>query len=168
MDKRWEKILLGAGTVVLVLYFVLSWNRYHYSIEAVEGFEVNKPDLDQHLLIATQGTEFKKAVVAALVENLRKRPIYIKVVDVSQLAGVNEADWTAVVLLHTWEKWRPPLVVKHFLRRLKTPEKVVVVSTSVSGEEKMEGVDAITASSSMDEVPVAVDGVMSRLDLLLH
>lgn len=168
MDKRWRRILLGVGGLVLVFYFALSWYRYHYSMETVEGFEVNTPELDQRLLIATQGSPFKKAVVAALVEQLRQRPIYIKVIDVSLLAGVNEVDWTALVLLHTWESWRPPLVVKHFLRRINVPEKVVVLTTSGSGEEKIEGVDAITASSEMEAVPVAVEGVMARLNPLLR
>ena len=168
MGKRWQRILLGVGGLLLVLYFALSWYRYHYSMEVVEGFEVNMPELEQRLLIATQGSPFKKAVVTGLVEQLRQRPIYIKVIDVSLLAAVNEADWTALVLLHTWESWRPPLVVKHFLRRINVPEKVVVLTTSGSGEEKIEGVDAITASSEMEAVPVVVEGVMGRLNPLLR
>lgn len=166
-NKRWRKILLGTGAVVLLFYLGLSWYKYHYSMEVIEGFEVNAPELDQRLLIASQGSRFKNAVVAALVEQLRQRPIHIKVIDVSQLPAVDEEEWTALVLLHTWETWRPPLVAKHFVRQLNAPEKVIVVSTSASGEEKLEGVDAVTASSKMEEVPAAVDVVMARLEPLL-
>lgn len=168
MDRRWRKILLGVGTVMLVFYLILSWYRYHYSMTVVEGFEVNAPELDKRLLIVTQGSRFKNAIVDALVDQMRRKPVHIKVIDVSELAGVDEVKWTALVMLHTWETWRPPLEAKHFIRRLNAPEKVVVVSTSASGEAKMEGVDAITAVSKMGEVTVAVDAVMARLDPLLH
>ncbi len=168
MDRRWRKILLGAGTAMLVFYLILSWYRYHYSMTVVEGFEVNAPELDKRLLIVTQGSRFKNAIVDALVDQMRRKPVHIKVIDVSELAGVDEVKWTALVMLHTWETWRPPLEAKHFIRRLNAPEKVVVVSTSASGEAKMEGVDAITAVSKMGEVTVAVDAVMARLDPLLH
>lgn len=168
MDKRWRKILLTGGAVILVLYLALSWYRYHYSMTVVAGFEVNAPELDQRVLIATQGSRFKDAVVDALVERIRRQPVHIKVIDVSELADVDEMEWTALVILHTWETWRPPLQAKHFIRRLNAPEKVVVVSTSASGDAGMENVDAITAASEMDEIPITVDAVMARLEPLLR
>lgn len=167
MDRRLRTILLVAGALVLLFYLALSWYKFHYSMAVVEGFEVNSPELDQRVLIATQGSRFKDRVVDALVEQLSPRPIYLKVIDISLLSGVDEQAWNALVLLHTWETWRPPLAVKRFVRQMKAPEKVVVVSTSGSGEAQMEGVDAITASSAMTEVSATVETVMARLEPLL-
>lgn len=168
MERRTRRLFLAAGVVVLLFYLALSWYRYHYSMAEVEGFEVNPPELEQRVLIATQGSRFKESVVEALVAQLGERPIHIKVIDISLLGGVEEQEWTALVLLHTWETWAPPLAVKRFVRALDAPEKVVVVSTSGSGEAQMEGVDAITSSSTMAEVPAAVSAVMARLEPLLR
>ena len=168
MIESWKNILLTIGTVVLALFLFLSWYKYNYSMEVAESFEVNSPEFDQRVLIATQGSEFKDAVVAQVIEHLRQRPVYIKVIDVSLLPGVSAAEWSAVVVLHTWENWKPQLDAKRFLRRVKEPEKVVVLSTSGAGDEKMAGMDAITASSSMEEVPAYAGEIVARLEPLLR
>lgn len=168
MMDSWKKLLLGIGVVVLGLFLFLSWYKYHYSMTVAESFEVNAPELDQRVLIATQGSKFKDAVVDAVVESLRQRPIYIKVIDVSLLAGVDEDNWNALVVIHTWENWKPQLDAKRFLRRVKVPEKVVVLTTSGGGEEKMEGVDAITASSVPDKAPEYANAILARLEPLLR
>lgn len=168
MIDTWKKLLITIAVVVAGLYLFLSWYKYHYSMEVAESFEVNTPGLDRRVLIATQGSEFKEAVVAAVVERLRQQPIYIKVIDVSLLGGVDESKWSAVVVLHTWENWKPQLDAKRFMRQVERPERVVVLSTSGAGDEKMAGVDAITASSSMDKVPQYADAISARIARLLR
>ena len=168
MSVSWKKMLMTLAVVVLGLFLFLSWYKYHYSMKVAESFEVNAPDLDKRLLIATQGSDFKDAVVSAVVGRLQQRPIYIKVIDVSLLQGVDEADWSAVLLIHTWENWKPQLDAKRFIRRVKMPEKVVVMSTSGGGDEKMEGVDTITASSVMEDVPAYANEIVARLEPLLR
>lgn len=168
MIDTWKNLLITIGVVVLALFLFLSWYKYHYSMTVADSFEVNTPDLPKRVLIATQGSQFKDALVAALVGQMRERPVYIKVIDVSLLPRVDESEWNAVVLIHTWENWKPQLDAKRFLRRVKAPEKVVVLTTSAEGGEKMEGVDAITASSRLDAVPDYADKIVTRLEPLLR
>lgn len=168
MIDSWKRLLTTIAVVVLALFLFLSWYKYHYSMTVAESFEINTPDLPKRVLIATQGSQFKDALVAAVVEELREQPVYIKVIDVSLLAGVDEEDWSAVVVIHTWENWKPQLDAKRFLRRMKMSEKVVVLSTSGSGDEKMEGVDAIAAASVMESVPDYAEVILERLKPLLR
>jgi len=71
-------------------------------MDVAESFEVNTPKSEIRVLIATQGSEFKDAVVAGVVDHLKRKGAYIKVIDVSALPQVNENKWNAVVVLHTW------------------------------------------------------------------
>lgn len=168
MINTWKKLLIVIAVMALGLFLFLSWYKYHYSMGVAESFEVNAPDLDKRVLIATQRSEFKNAVVAAVVQRLRQRPIYIKVIDVSLLPGMDEADWNAVVVLHTWEYGEPQFDARDFLLREKVPDKVVVLTTSGAGDQKIEGVDAITTASVMTQVSANADAITARLEPLLR
>jgi hypothetical protein len=115
-------------------------------------------------LIATQGSEFKEAVVAGIVDRLRERPIFIQVVDVAASADANEADWDAVVVLHTIEYGRVPAGVQAFVDRAEDLGKVVVPSTSGGADAKIEGVDAISSASRVSAAPARVSELVARID----
>ncbi|MEL6926704.1 MAG: hypothetical protein AAFO94_21875, partial [Bacteroidota bacterium] len=112
-----------------------------------KSFEVNDPQLDTKLLIATQGSAYKDAVVAEVVSHFRKHPIYIKVIDVYELPNTALPPWDAIALIHTWEIWRAPAPVRHFFQQSPDLSKLAVHVTSGDGHYKMEGVDAITGAS---------------------
>jgi menaquinone-dependent protoporphyrinogen IX oxidase len=133
----------------------------------VEGFTVNDPSSEQHLLIATQGSAFKDAVVAGVVERLSERPIFIQVVDVTALPDADESDWDAIIVLHTIEYGKAPAPAQTFVDRVGQSGKVVVLSTSGAGDFKIEGIDAISSASRMTDVPGRVDKILSRIESLL-
>lgn len=160
--------IVVAVTAVFVLLLVwLAWYRFRYSMDLAESFEVNTPDLDRRILIATQGSEYKNAVVAGVVEQLESPPTYIKVIDVSDLPSVDEAEWTAILVMHTWESAGPPTDAKVFLERSTELDKVVVLSTSGDGDRTMEGIDAIASASQIDEVSGHVSELVSRFDSIM-
>lgn len=168
MIESWRRLLLATATVVLGLFLFLSGYRYHYSMAVARSFEVNAPELDRRVLIATQESRFKEAVVDAVVSRLRQRPVYIKVIDLSLLSGVQAAEWSALVVLHTWENWKPQLEAKRFVRRANAPEKVVVLTTSDDGEEKLAGVEEILATAELTEAPLYAEAILARLEPLLQ
>jgi hypothetical protein len=133
----------------------------------VEGFTVNDPSSEQRLLIATQGSTYKDAVVASVVERLSGRPIFIQVVDVTALPDVGENQWDAIVVLHTIEYGKAPAPAQAFIDRVGKTGKVVVLSTSGAGDFKIEGIDAISSASRMTDVPGQVDKIQSRIEPLL-
>ena len=118
------------------------------------------------MLIATQGSEFKDAVVDGIVAHLRARAVYVKVIDISELAGVDEDPWSAIVLIHTWEMRKPPPAVKTFVDRTRNTNKLVVLTTSGAGDFRMPGVDAISSASVVAEAPLQVAAVVARLDAI--
>lgn len=164
---RWQKVLLSGGALALVILGLLTWYRAHYSMEPARSFEIAGSASGPKVLIATQGSEFKDAIVAGLLEHLKTREAQVKVIDVSALPGMNVADWNAIVLLHTWEMRKPPAAVKAFVDRMEDKSRLIVLTTSGAGDFRMEGVDAISGASQMADVPARVAEISARIDGVL-
>ena len=163
----WKKMGIGVAALLVAFFVFLTWYKFHYSMDVARSYEVNSPDLERRVLVATQGSAFKDAVVSALIAHLKERQAYIKVVDVSALPGLDEGKWSAIVVIHTWENWKPQADAKAFLERAKDLNKVIVVTTSGRGDFKMDGVNAITSASVMANAPAIAEKIESRLDPLL-
>jgi hypothetical protein len=156
-----------AGLIVVVVLIAAIWYRYQYSMEVARPFEVAGSPAGPRVLIATQGSDFKDALTAGLVRRLERRSAFLKVIDVTELGRILEADWNAIVVMHTWEMGKPPIEVKTFVERITQRDKLVVLSTSGAGDFKLEGVDAISAASRMDDVATRVGELASRVDAIL-
>ena len=166
---KWKKISLAIAVISVSAFAFLTWYKFHYSMDVAKSFEITAQDPEHHLLIATQGSNFKNTVVSGVIEALNDRPITIKVIDVSGLCSVNLDEWAAVVILHTWENLKPKVDTKLFLERQRQPDlsKVVILTTSGAGDHKMVGIDAITSASKMSEVPTHVAETLLRIDLVI-
>lgn len=62
---------------------------------------MNSPDQPTRILVATQGSEFKNGLVAAVCDRMRKQPVSIKVIDVGALDAVNTGDRNKVLVINT-------------------------------------------------------------------
>lgn len=164
--KILKRIGLVVGALVILFIAFAFWYRASYSMEIVAGYEVNT-NSQQHVLIATQGSKFKDAIVARLVEQLKARPVDIKVIDVSDLSTVQESDWNAIVIIHTWEYSKPPKAVQEFAARIQSKSNVVVLTTSGDGDYKLGGYDAISSASKLSEVDAIVDELINKIDRIL-
>lgn len=167
MAKRGLGVLIAIAAVAIAAIGFVGWYRIHFSMDPVTGFTVNEPSSERRILIATQGSAFKDAVVAGTVEKLRQRPIFIRVIDVNDLANVNSKEWDAIVVLHTIEYGKAPAAAQTFVDRAGDSRKVVVLSTSGRGDFKIEGVDAISSASRMTDVPARVDELLGRIETAL-
>ena len=164
----WKKIIIGIAVLAVVFFLFATWYKFHYSMDIAKSFEVNTPDLKHRVLIATQGSDFKDAMVTGLVDHLKQRQTYIKVIDVSALPQVNEDDWQVIVLIHTWEYRKPQADAKAYIERAKDLNKLIVLTTSGRGDFKMEGINAITSASVMSDIPAIVSDINKRIDSILN
>jgi hypothetical protein len=166
---RWKKFSVGVVVAMAAIFFVfVAWYCFHYSMEPAREFEVNRGDSPRaKVLIATQGSAFKDSIVAGVVVHLQPRPVYVKVIDVAGLGAVEDADWDAIVVIHTWQMREPQPDAQQFIARARNPHKVIVLSTSRSGTLKMDGIDAISSASETIDVPRRVAEIDARVDSLL-
>jgi hypothetical protein len=165
--KKSRLFILTVVAIVLLLSALAYGYLARHAMAPVAAYEKGALSSPVRVLIATQGSAFKDRLVATLVSQLEQRPAYVKVIDVAGLAGLNGDDWRAIVIVHSWEFGKPPRVVTDFVARLAAPGKIVDVTTSGSGREKLSGVDVISSASVLDEVPALVAQINAKLDVRL-
>lgn len=166
--KKIKKVLFTFLSLTVVLFVFMMWYQNRYSMDIIEEFEVNSPSENSKLLIATQGSEFKNTITTAIVDYYKTEPIYIKVLDISSLADVNPANYDALLIVHTWEMWKPPSTIQTFMdRTVDERNKMIVLTTSGEGNYKMEGIDAFTGESKLDKTPMYVGNIIKKLNPLL-
>ncbi len=159
-------LILVAVALLLFTGFAYRYLSVH-AMKRSPAYERGLPSLPRHVLIATQGSGFKDRMVAGLVTHLERHPAYVKVIDIADLTTIQEGDWHAIVILNTWEYGKPPGVVRDFVARLATPDKVVSITTSGSGRERLAGVDVISSASVIDDVPLLLKRVGAKVDAML-
>jgi hypothetical protein len=157
---------IGAATVLFAALF--SFYLQRHAMRPVPARELGSRGSGPAVLVATQGSPYKDAVAEPLIRHLHEKPAYVRVEDVSQLPQVDERDWDAIVLLHSWERWQPPPVVQQFVERLKDRRKLVVLTTSGSGESRMACVDAVTSASAVSRAPADSEELLQRVDQVLN
>lgn len=167
--KRWMKIIAWSVGSLLLLFFLFGlWYKQTYSMKTARSFHVNDASLPYHILIATQGSNFKDSVVQNVIAELRTQQAFIAVIDVAGLAEVKEEDWTAIVILHTWEYSKPPDAVDTFIRSIINKNKLIVLTTSGDGNFKFDGVDAISSASALSEIPSKSQEIIARVSRLIQ
>ena len=137
-------------------------------MEEAKAYQVNSKDLNRKLLIATQGSAFKDTVTGRIVNHYKQDSVFIKVIDISSLQDIAPEEYTAILLVHTWENWKPPLAVKQFIERTTGhKDKIVILTTSGEGTYQMKGVDALTGESNLEEAPVFANKIIDKLEVKL-
>jgi hypothetical protein len=162
-----HKLLLAVAALLFASVAFGTWYKLHYSMGVATASAVPGPPGAAKVLIATQSSDYKDAVTAGLVEHLKTRSAAVQVIDVGELTTVQPEQWKAIVLIHTWEMGTSPSGVQDFIDRLPSRDKLVVHTTSGSGDGKAEGVDVVTGASTMEDIPAKVKELATRVDLLL-
>lgn len=136
-------------------------------MEIAKSFTVTVPHAKHNLLIATQGSAYKNAVVEGVIEATKGRQMTIEVIDVSALSKVKIEDWNAIVVIHTWENWQPQMEAAKFAQQHHNLTKVIFLATSGKGDLSIPGVDAITSASLLADVPKDVADIVRKIDTVL-
>lgn len=166
--KRLKKALLFGLFLLIGLIIFSLWYSITFSMGLVQAYDVNEPKLEKKLLIATQGSDFKNAITSAVVERYKQDSVYIRVVDVTSLDTINPKPFNAILIIHTWEYWKPPKAVSTFTEKAKEyHDKMFFLATSGDGNYKIDGVDALSGESILGNVPFFVNKINQWLDTML-
>ncbi|MDH4211122.1 MAG: hypothetical protein OEV79_06700 [candidate division WOR-3 bacterium] len=160
-------IILAAGIVLLMALFAIYLLLNRQGV--VESYDVGEPETGNRLLIVSQGSEFKNALVESVITHLADESLYVCVIDVSGLEEINEDEWDAILILHTTEQWKLQPDVKKYLDRARNLDRVVVITTSGSGEWKSDeyAVDVMTSASKKEELRALTDNIVLKLKAIL-
>lgn len=131
-------------------------------MEIQKTVEYNSSVENYKVLVASQGSEFKEFIVESVIQ--KHDSIYFKVVDISELKNENIDNWNALVIIHTWEYFKPPEIIKTFFENnTYDASKTIVLTTSGRGSFKMDKIDAISGASIVDDIPIYVKTISDKL-----
>ena len=142
------KILLAGGLIILKLSFL------GCAVGTVATVESGDRATEQsRVLIATQKSEFKQAVLHEIRSILENNSCYIKVIDVKKLPNESTEGYHAVIILNECMAGRPDPRVESFIDDATQKEKLIVLTTGRLDNWKLESprVDAITSASVMTQ-----------------
>ena len=163
-----KKIIIGVTGFLGLFFLFLVWFEYTYSMDTIQGFEQGDSESSMQILVASQGSEYKIEVVDGILNEFADEDVYFNVIDVSSLEEVNPDEWSAVILLHTWEIFEPEENSEEFIKAHYTPEKVFVVTTSGFGNKQIKGVDGITGPSKIDQVDRHVEEITECINSIIE
>lgn len=164
---RWHKFWISLLVILFILFLLMVWYMRMHTMRDTEPFEINSPTASQRIVIATQGSAFKDSVVNHVVRALKEKPVYIKVIDVKQLSEINEDDWDAIAILHTWEYSEPQTEAKAFTTSVKNKNKLIIITTSGEGTNVLDNVNGISSASNLANVSQKAEAILARIDKLL-
>lgn len=160
--KRLTQISLVLLSLFLNVFFI--WFNSLQQMEYVEEYQINTHIQERSLLIATQGSDYKNALVDQIIQHYEQTKTFIKVTDVSSLRSANPDDWDAIVIIQVWEKWAPQTAVENFVREHYDPQKMFIVTTSDSEDSQMDNIDGISGASSIERVGEDKDIILKWLE----
>lgn len=167
LERKRNRLLTILVTGFLLASAALSSYVLRHHMGKVEPYEYGSASTPQHVLIATQGSPFKDRLVTELITLLAAKSVHVRVIDVADLASIDADQWQAIVILHTWEIGRAPHAVRAFLDQLAAADKIIDVTTSGSGRERLPGIDVISSASVMADVPALASQIGARIDARL-
>ena len=153
--SRW---LVGA-----LVMFVLSG-----CASQVEVIERGDRNCEKRVLIATQQSEFKDAVVAGIVEELGKEPCYVKVIDLKKLTEESIAHYSALVIVTTCKIGRLNRHARKLFKHVQEEEGKIILLTTVGQkyDSKMGQVDETTSASEMEKAGAVAESIVGKVRAL--
>lgn len=149
---------------ILLFLFLVKQSPFK---EVDDPLEVESINVVPKLLIATQDSPFKDSITAGVLDHFKSPRVLVEVIDVRALTNTEAANFDAILILHRWEAGAPYESVQLFMdKNLSLKKKIVMLTTSWNGLEKMENIDAITGASIMQDVPDFIAKITKRLDRL--
>ena len=136
------------------LLIILKLSLLGCAVGTVDTIESGDRAAEQiRVLIATQNSDFKQAVIQAIRDKLEDNSGYIKVIDVKKLPYESIEGYHAIIILNECMAGRPDPRVESFIDDAPEKEKLIVLITGRLDSWKPESprVDAMTSASVMTQ-----------------
>lgn len=167
---EWNKRKSIAITVLLLSLLPLACTapQYIWHQEDIGFQDVNPPSLEKKILIASRKSEFKCAIVQRIKAHFQHRSVYLRIIGIEDLEYEDGNQYSAIVLVNTAMGWTIDRKAKHFLKRHKDLDSVIVLTTSdtgkISPDTEEYRVDAISSASVMDQAEHVADKIIRKID----
>ena len=128
-------------------------------------------DSKNKLLIATQKSEFKEAIVSKVVKGFEGNNVFIEIIDVANLPNTETDDYEAIVILNEYKFFQINRNVGNFLKSVDDSEKKKIILLTTGGSPRLieEGseVDAISSASKMANTGTISNSIIQKVNGIL-
>jgi glycine cleavage system pyridoxal-binding protein P len=152
--------------MVRQLFIWISLLLWGCASQPVATVESSLPaDSNKKVLVATQNSKFKRAVVSEIYDELSQNAVYLKIIDVKGLKNQTAAKYSAVVIINRCMAGRPDPRVESFIDREPQKNKLIVLTTGMldSWTPDAPAVDAITSASVLDKSDQVAHSIVKRV-----
>jgi hypothetical protein len=151
-DKLMNAKLLMGGVLIIFKLSLLGCTMG--TVDTIESGD--RATRKSWILIATQKSNFKQAVVQEIRDTLENNSCYLKVIDVKRLPYETTAGYNAIIILNKCMAGRPDPRVESFVDNVPEKEKIIILTTGRLDSWKPESprVDAMTSASVMTQSTV--------------
>ena len=152
----------------LILISLVVWGCASPPVATVESGPAAA--LNRKVLVATQNSKFKRALVSEIHDELNQNSIYMKIIDVKRLKNQSGAEFSAVVIINKCMAGRPDPRVESFIDREPQKNKIIVLTTGIHDSWKPDapGVDAMTSASVLDNSNQVAKSIVNRVLALIN
>jgi hypothetical protein len=162
---------MDIGRICLQFLILMSLVVWGCASQPVTTVESGPPAaFNKKVLVATQNSKFKQAVVSEIYDELDHNSIYLKIVDVKRLKNQSSGEFSAVVIINKCMAGRPDPRVESFIDREPQKNKIIVLTTGIldSWKPDVPGVDAITSASVLDKSDQIARSIVNRVLMLVN
>jgi len=128
-------------------------------------------DSKNKLLIATQKSEFKEAIVSKVVKGFEENNIFIEVIDLANLSNKLTEDYKAIIILNDYKFFQINRQAKKFLKNLNDYDRKKIVLLTTAGSPKLmiksSEVDAISSASKISNTDTISDKIIQKVNNIL-
>jgi hypothetical protein len=159
------RLLIGFLLIFLGTVF------YSCAVTPVRPLEIGDKDAQRRVLIATQHSEFKDAVLSRVTDLLEQEGYFIRVVGLEDLAHQSGETYGAIVIINSYWFWQIDGEASDFIDRVdeKKQEKIILLTTV--GEEIWNpgrgNVDTISSASLMSKVDSISEELIEKIQILV-
>ena len=155
--------------VLALLFCSCTVPQYIWPQKDIGFNEINQPDLEKKVLIASRKSEFKSEIVQRIENAFQNRIVYIKFVGIEDLEYEDANQYSAVVLLNTAMGWKADRKVRSFLVRFGKLNNIIVLTTSDTSDVSAytggdRQIDAITSASTKDETEDVANNIINKIN----
>jgi hypothetical protein len=152
--KAVKIIGIFAGCCFILAAAFAVWYVIEFYPRTADSFEINSAEQPTRILVATQGSEFKSGLVAAVCDRLRQHPVHIKVIDVGKLDDVDSDEWNKILIINTAMMNLMNRSVRRFVSRGRGLDRVLLLVTSGGADFKPAdlAVDALSGASRKRDI----------------
>ena len=134
----------------------------------VEEREIGDINSDKKVLIAAHESNFKEVLLNEVIDKLLSEGWYIKVINVSNLSGINTEDYNAVVIITTKMVMSLHKYVADYIQNTDEKEKIVIYFTEVGKKSIIprayRNLDAISSASRIEKIDSIVTYIINNVN----